>query len=405
MSYFEKIGIYGADSPSVDAFGRWRSATPTTLFDSKFLHSTSSLFWVEKGYTGATSSHNSYSASVYMNVTNVSGSRIVRQTRRRFNYQPGKSQLIVNTGIFGNGVQGVIKRLGYFDSENGLYFVQSGSNFGVGLRTTSTTGAPVDTFYSQSIWNLDPMNGTGPSGEVLDVTKAQIYFCDFEWLGVGRVRYGVYIAGIAHYVHEITHTNVLNTVYMSTPNLPVRYEITNYGTTAPSTLVQICSTVISEGGLDATGVGTSINNGITPLSVAVGSERMLLAIRKDPQFKGTYILPHAINIATPDTNDARWSIWVNPTITESMSWQSINGVNIQYATGSNQTVTGGSLVSSGYIIGGTNQTAGSTVDSSLPHFQGLGFDLDNNPDILVLSIQSIGGTNTYLASWDIQVEK
>lgn len=39
----------------------------------------------------------------------------VRQTFKRFNYQPGKSQLIIRTEILGVSNTGITKRLGLFD--------------------------------------------------------------------------------------------------------------------------------------------------------------------------------------------------------------------------------------------------------------------------------------------------
>lgn len=194
---------------------------------------------------------------------------------------------------------------------------------------------------------------------------------------------------------------------MQTPNLPIRYSITSYGSSGPATLTQICSTIVSEGGRENSGFGVSINNGITPLSIAVGSERVLLAIRKMPANKGITIYPHQFTISSPDTNDARWSVWVNPITSSNLSWQTMPNVNLQYATGSTETITlspTSAPVASGYILGGTVQSAGGSGASSIDHFQGIGFDLDNNADVLVLSVQSIGGTKGYHASWDFQVE-
>ena len=123
------------------------------------------------------------------------------------------------------------------------------------------------------------MDGTGPSGETLDLSKSQILLIDMEWLGVGKVRVGFVIDGIVYYVHEFLHANRdLAGVYMSTANLPVRYEIENIAAAASATdLVQICSSVISEGGFEE-GRGVPFSAGLAA-GVAVSTRRPLLSIR------------------------------------------------------------------------------------------------------------------------------
>ena len=247
MSYFEKTRILAADSPSIDAFGKWRVSNPTTLFDSKQIADSGSFYWDIKTVGSATITWSSGSAQSTLKVTQTSGSRAIKQTKRIFVYQPGKSQQIICTGKFDGRVNGIKKSIGSFDDNDGYFFQSSGSSFGVVLRKT-INGVRTETFISQSSWNLDKMNGLGPSGNTLDLNKAQIFTMDYEWLGVGRVRYGVVQKGILLYVHEITNYNSLDTVYLRNPNLPIRYEIaTHKNTTTGSLMTQICITVISEG--------------------------------------------------------------------------------------------------------------------------------------------------------------
>ena len=256
MSYFETSKIAAADGPSIDAFGRWRVSGITTLFDSKQLHDTGSINWATKIIGNATCSYVQDLASVKM-ITSGSNSSVIRQSRRRFNYQPGKSQLIVCTGNFGSHSHAnCIERIGYFDERDGLFFEVSGSTLNTAVRSGGTT-----TYVSQSNWNLDTFNGRGVSGNTIDISKSQIYFFDFEWLGVGRVRYGIFQGGIPYYVNQITNINALTEeecVYMHTPNLPVRYEIINSGS-SNGTLYHICSAVASEGGIERNGPYRSID--------------------------------------------------------------------------------------------------------------------------------------------------
>ena len=255
MAYLRETQTAFYDSYNLDAFGRLRSSNPYTLFDSKMVNSALAYIWddAEVIGTGVTSStYNANQASVTLAVDDNAAGKRVRQTRRHFNYQSGKSQLILMTGVFGTGTDGITRRMGYFNDKNGLFYEQTTLGMAVVVRTY-TSGSAVDASYRQSIWNLDKMDGTGKSGVNLDFTKTQIVFFDMEWLGVGRIRFGWVVDGKIYYCHEVNNANNLTLVYMSTPNLPLRYEIDNDGTGAASSMVQICSTVISEGGEQDTG--------------------------------------------------------------------------------------------------------------------------------------------------------
>jgi hypothetical protein len=104
--------------------------------------------------------------------------------------------------------------------------------------------------------NLD---GTGASGYTLDPTKATILFTDYEWLGMGAVRVGFVIDGKFIVAHTFLNANNLDTVYMQTANLPIRYEIETTGTiSGAAVLQQVCSTTMIEGGYAPQGL-TTIN--------------------------------------------------------------------------------------------------------------------------------------------------
>ncbi|MCK5016364.1 MAG: hypothetical protein KAS32_04755, partial [Candidatus Peribacteraceae bacterium] len=168
---------------------------------------------------------------------------------------------------------------GYFETSNGLFLEQdtSGIRF---VRRTNTSGSIVDNQIEQADWNLDTFDGNGPSGVTLDVTKTQILVIDFQWLGSGRVRFGFDVGGKLVYAHEIINSNVLALPYMSTPSLPIRYEITNTGATAgTNTLREICSAVVSEGGQRLSGIGFAKSNDVTGITVTTGSLQPIILIR------------------------------------------------------------------------------------------------------------------------------
>ncbi len=183
-----------------DAFGRLRIASPETLFDSKGHISANLLSWddAQTNGSGTSSTHDSDRASVTLAVGATTEGARVRQTKRRFPYQPGKSQLCLFTFVMGSTAQGVTKRVGAFDEENGFFLQNAGGSLSFGIRSYVVgTSLGTDTLVAQTAWD-DKMDGSGLSGITLDKTKAQIFFVDFQWLGVGSVRFGFVINGSMH---------------------------------------------------------------------------------------------------------------------------------------------------------------------------------------------------------------
>ncbi len=190
--------IYVADSPAFDAFGKLRVSNPETIFESKQLFDNAPLFWDDSEESGGStsSSHSVNEASSTMGVATIAGVR-TRQTFERFNYQPGKSHLILMTGVLSEtgGGSGITRGIGYYDDDNGLFFLDDEGTVKV-VRRTKVSGSVVDNKTNQSSWNLDTMDGKGTSGITIDWTKAQMFMIDFEWLSVGPVRFGLVLDGI-----------------------------------------------------------------------------------------------------------------------------------------------------------------------------------------------------------------
>lgn len=289
------------DGNNVDAFGRLRVSNPFTLFDAQ------SRFAADSSYsyvtaTGGTTSFNTNKSSVNLNVTTTSGSTTVAQTYRVFPYQPGKSLLTMQTWTFAAAQTNLRQRVGYFSAQNGLYFAQgetgSPSTLSFTVRTY-TSGAVDDTrTVTQANWNGDKLDGTGPSGVTLDVTKTQILWFDMEWLGVGNVRCGFVINGQLITCHTFQNSNFQPAVYMQTAILPLRYEIATTGTTASAaTLQMICSTVITEGGYEQTSqvyVARPGNNGITIANNTGLTFTPIVSIRINSAYYGAIVIPSSI---------------------------------------------------------------------------------------------------------------
>ena len=282
-----------------------------------------------------------------------------------------------------------------FDASDGLFFEDDEGTVKVVCRS-NVTGSPVNTKVAQTSWNLDVMDGTGKSGVTIDWTKTQIFFFDFEWLGVGRVRLGLVIDGAIYYVHQFLNTNVIDTVYMSTPNLPLTYQIITTGSSPASSLVAICSTVMSEGGLSETGTTRAITTSGT--HVAAASENVIYAIigiRLKPNRLGATIDIVEASIAEHNGNkQSEWMIHFNPTVAGSPTWLDLPNSNLQYFIGAAaNTVTGGSgqMIVAGHFTSGSK---GGALTSSLKSPRRLGASIAGVADTLILMGRPVGGSST-----------
>jgi len=384
---------------ATDAFGRQRTSTPTTLFNSKQLFSNLPLFWddQEASGSGTSSVHSSARASSVMSVTDSTAGKRVRQTFQRFNYEPGKSQLILQTanlaGVLGTGVQAAV---GMFDDNNGLFWEYDNGTIYACVRS-STTGSAVTTRVPQSEWSNDKLDGSGPSGVTLDPTKSQILGIDFEWLGVGTVRYFIVVDEVFVLAHEQHHANRAAGVYMSTPNLPLRFEIENDGTGSAASVEQICSTVISEGGLQPTGQlhyastdGTLRNfNSVGQLYPIMG-----LRLKADAIGESVDIDYQSINALTND--DFEWVIAFNPTITGTNgTWTARPNSACEVYV--NDATTPDTVSATGQSMAGGYGSANSSESASLRNALRLGAAIDGTVDEIYLCIRPITANADFLA--------
>lgn len=382
------------DNPGLDAFGRLRVSNPVTLFESKQIFDNQDLFWSTTASNGQFDYIQDQAATL-LTVSGTSGAFVIKQSKQRVNYQPGKSLVFIGTFVFGSPVSNIVRRIGYYDDKNGIFFEQSGSNLNFCLRSNYTS-TPVTTQVSQSAWNLDKLDGSGSSGITLDITKAQICFIDLEWLGVGRVRAGFVLNGLPIYVHEFNKANTLTGVYMSTPNLPVRYEIRSLAAGSSATLTEICSTVLSEGGFEIIGTLRSANRGTSRLlSAPDGVFCPVISIRLKTSNIGATIYPTDISLVPTSADTFLWALILNPTVdgVDTASWISLTHSAIEYdisRTVSN-TLTGGTIIKSGYVSG-QGVTVGAATIGDIKSSLLISADINNVPDQLVLAVMHIGAS-------------
>ena len=393
--YGNLIGAANPSGVAVDAFGRARMSTPLTLFDSSHRYKDNGL-WSTANTVNTTYAFSSNEGLVNLNLTNgTANAEIIRETTKVMTYQPGKSLFILNTFVMQPAKENLRQRVGYFGANNGI-FLQQSSNTVSFVERSSVTGSVIDTLVNQQDWNVDKMDGTGPSLMTLDLSKAQILWMDIEWLGLGTVRCGFVIDGKLIHCHSFHHANIITTTYITTASLPLRYEIKNIGTVSGgSTLKQICSSVVSEGGYELRGRQQAISTPITaPKTLATaGTYYPVISIRlKSTALDAVVILTALSMLGTGNGIDFAWRVTAGATVT-TVSWTSAGNDSAVEYTISGTATTGGRILASGFF--NSSNQASPTIDilkEALFKFQLERNGLTSTPEELTLEIAS--GTNT-----------
>ena len=386
--------------PSTDQFGRVRVSNPQTLYDAKQLYDNLPLLWDEETYGDARTSYSSINAASTL-IVEGNGAGVVRQTFARYNYQPGKSHLVIMT-FLANKQASVRKRIGYFESshtansvpQNGIFFQVHGTSVSWNIAKNGAITQTAD----QSQWNVTTLAS-------LDLSSVQIGFMAFEWLGVGTVAVGFVIGGEFVAVHVFKHANAgFDSVYMSSPNLPLNYSIYQDGDTGiKGELDAICCTVISEGGSEIIGVNRSVDMGATVVTAAsTDTLYAMIGIRlKSARAGATVTLTAASAIATSQNDSFLIGVILNPTVAGTFTYGDVANSNVQTAIGvATNTITNGTVLWSRYVSASSREL---NIDANaLPR---IGKAIDGTLDTLVLYARPVGGSTNVIGSlnWIEQV--
>jgi hypothetical protein len=378
-----------------DAFGRLRVSQPFTLFDSQNRYAADPSF--DTSLTGsATSTFLTNESAVSLAVTTASGDKAVRQTKRYFPYQPGKGLLVLTTFLFNEGKSNLRQRVGYFDSNNGLFLQRNGTELSFTIRTY--TGGSVDDTRKvvQSSWNGDPLDGSGASGITLDTTKAQIMFIDFEWLGVGSVRAGFVIDGKYITAHTFDNANEVTKVYMQTATLPLRIEIENTAATASaSSMKQICSSVMSEGGYEQTSIENVARR--TTALTGIGTTFVpLVSIRLAADSLGSVVLPKQVRVLPISNGEYEIALIRNATLTGA-SYDTTTFISVDYDVTATA-MSGGDIVLNEYATS-SNQSGAQAQNDLVYNFDmQLGATIAGVSDVYTVAIRILSGTGSAIGS-------
>lgn len=398
----------GPDTPTqfdsaglIDGFGRLRTSQPSTVLEAKHIQSGDGALWSDFG-SGVTTTLDATNSQYLLEAPASTAGTMVHQTRQRAYYQAGKSQLVEIT--FNIPLQtdyteraGILWEVGYGDDQNGFFL--SGNGCPTGLSDVGFVrrrlGSSADS-VPRANWNVDTLDGFGPSGKTLNLTAPQIMWIDAEWLGVGQVRCGFLIDGRRILCHVFSWNNVITTTngtYMPSLSLPIRYAVTGDGSNSdPFRLACICACVKSEGGQENVGHFHTYSRGFTALTTAVANTWYpLVGIRLKATSVGRFgiIRPSAVDVAVVSGNNpiGEWGLFYNPTVAgTALNWQTAHTTTDYFNDTTSATTITGAPFAAGYFTG-SNQARASIAQSVNRETQ-LGLAADGTPDYIILAART-----------------
>jgi len=394
---------FTATGTATDAFGRLRVSNPLTLFDSFHRYQDNDKFATSNTAT-ANTGYQVNQSIVEMNIGTTSGDKCYRESKRVFAYQPGKSLLIMNTFVMNNQKTNLRQRVGYFSTENGVFFENDGTGNWLVLRSY-IAGFVEETRVAQADWNIDKFNGEGQASQAahlgrgsLDITKANIFWIDIEWLGVGDVRCGFVVDGLMYTAHIFHNDNINTTTYMTTAILPIRLEIENTSTTLSiSKMKQICSTVISEGGYNLEGKARSIGLPLaSPKDLpTAGTFTPVISIRLKDAFKDALaVLTDVEFFGVTNNTSFRYKIIIGGTLSNASFTSANTNSSIEYDLSATE-ILGGRDAQVGYVNVGAG-SGGATINLSKDQL--FSYQLERDPfaannNGIILTLAGTGASN------------
>jgi hypothetical protein len=402
MSFIFNNKVSYSDSPNLDAFGRLRTAAVQNLVDIKHVYDKNPLQINEVTAGTATSIFNQEYARVRMS-TSANNDLVIRQGKTHPIYQPGKSQLFQASFSNFQLETNVIKRVGGFTSTTASTYNSVFDGFFLESNgVTNTISFQIwrsgTTVYSAAttVWDN---NGFDPVG--INWSNTNLMSVDYQWLGVGRMRFGLDIAGQLFYFTEHNCANNEPNVYMSSPNQPIRYEIRQVGV-GSGYFDMICSQVSTEGALNGLYSTVGIQNATNADLNSSGTKYPYIGYRLKQGYKSVTSQYSSLSILNTTNDNYLVTIEFNPTLSVTPSWTDIPNSPFQYSI-YNGTVTA-TITSPGHImsslIGELGTSALTTIKVDDNQIR-VGSNVNGTLDEMWVCITPLSASATFLGTAEV----
>lgn len=323
---------FAEGSPSMSAFGDLRTSTGKIIGVYDFTTDSADDLFSDVFVGGGALAYNSAASTISLSVDSTIGSYAGRTSDKYHFYWPGNGNLTLMTVALSDSTMlGCERRWGTFDANNGAYFdLDDTGVLKVSLRS-DVSGSIVKTQIVRANWNGDKLDGTGLSGMTIDLTKLNIYWMDYQWLGAGRIRMGI----VDNYGNRVVCHTWLNAnsnlyPYMSTGSLPISINIENKANTGGAASIRLtCASVKTEGEINYTYWRYAYP--FTTKTVA-GANIPLVSVKAKSQWNGkhnsTTSFPETFDCYVGGSGSVRVDLYWDTMVYTGATWAADNGSTV-----------------------------------------------------------------------------
>lgn len=383
-----------ATPPVVNSHNTLQVSNRSYYFSSTFQYSIRPDLWDTRVTGSGSVAHNSTYQIVDLSVSG-NGDSVLRRTTKLIPYFPGRTLQMSFAGKFAPDVKDTVtQRVGLYDDNNGMMFQLDAG----GLKCVIRKNGDDTRYVYQENWNVDKLDGTGPSKLTIDPSKFQVGIIEFEWYGGGRVKFGVIIEDEIRWVHYFDNGNYQDFPYMGTSVLPISYEIISTGGAA--TVCQGSSVASLLGDIPKAGQPRFYGNPITtPITLGTaGVYYRCISVRLNPAYIDSIVIFNKGRGFGESNTAYRYRVSVQDTFRNNgdtadsdpstWTWVNVPGSVLQYsiptaASPERVVTTSGIAFEGDYFVGNATPSA----DGGLDDFIGqMGRKIDKTSDIWTLSV-------------------
>lgn len=338
----EQHSLYTDIINPTSAFGDLRTIELEPQIELGFKYGINDYLFNQNVVGSGTISRNSAKAKLEVTAANSS---CELTSKRVIKYYTGQGLLVRCAGYFSTGVSGSKQFMGWGDSTDGIYIGVNDTNF-VCCRLSNGTY----NYVTRSNFNIDKLDGSGPSGIVLDYTKGNVYQIQIQWHGFGVIKFFVEDATSGKYIlyHIIQYPNQSTDLSLMNPTFPFRTFIENTSYSGTMNMNLASSTIFNEGKIKRLGpihFTDKTNSNVSQSWSHMITLRNRSSINSITNRSQIYIL--SIDTANDHTSNSQITIYKNCTLS-SASWS-----NFDTSDSIMEMTTTGTISSYGYKILGS----------------------------------------------------
>jgi hypothetical protein len=310
---------FSGGEPGFDAFGGLQISQASVMDSHIYLYSDNPNKYIDVPLNGGFITHSSTASSLIFQTTTAVNSFIRRRSRILYPYEPGVgNQLVVSLAMGDAGKENVVRRWGLGTPENAVFFELNGITLNTVVRS-SATGTVTETRYSRSTWNGDRLDNEATSAYLLDITKFNLYWIDYQWLGVGRIRFGAYAPnGTRILLQQVENANKHILPWAQTGTFPLLFEQFNIGIPASSSEMKVACAVMlrqnrtSNFSGEQYGFAMPVAKQVTDVPTHLFTARFNETVNGRPNYIG--VLPTILDTLVTD-EACIMELWINAPLT------------------------------------------------------------------------------------------